>query len=100
MSKSSSIPQLNPAKGYLFLDPIEDDQIEGVPVAGVDEKPQRAKVLAVGAYTYHTSGEKFEAPAKKGDIVIHSSFGFENIRYKGNEYRICPFDKILAVFKK
>ena len=100
MGKKSSIPQLNPCKGYLLLLPTDDDQIEGIPLAGVEGKPQRAKVLAVGADTYHASGNVLKAPAKKGDIVIHSSVGFENIKYKGEEYRMCPFERILAVFEK
>lgn len=101
MGKQSPKPlQLVPANGYLFLEPLDDEQTEGWEMAGVEETPQRAKVLAVGEATFHASGKFIEAPAKKGDIVVHSAFGIESIRHKGDQYRLCPFEKVLAVIKK
>lgn len=96
-NKARQTLKLAPANGYLFLKPLDDEQTKGWKVAGVEEAPQRAKVLAVGGAMFHDSGELIGAPAKKGDIVVHSAFGFESIRHKGDQYLLCPFDKILAV---
>lgn len=89
-----------PTKGYLLLDPIDNEQSSQFKIEDQEETPQRAVVLVVGGSTWHTSGQKFEAPARVGDTVIHSGFGFESIRIEGSQYRLCPFDKILAVYKK
>lgn len=87
---------LQPSKGYIFVEPLDLEHSTAFHVANSEDTPRRAKVLAVGDKTYHTSGSDYLAPCKVGDTIIHSGFGFEQIKHHGKEYRLIPFDKVLA----
>ncbi len=93
MDKNSSI---KPSKGYVVAEPTDNEKPDGYTIVD-NETPQRAKVLLVGENTYHTSGQEFKAPCGEGDTVIHSGFGFEDIKVEGKKLRLIPFDKILGV---
>lgn len=92
----SKITQFKPVKGFLLTKPQQNEQSSSFEIYD-KETPQRAKVLVVGDSTYHTSGQVFESPCKPGDVIVHSAFGFEDIRSEGEHYRLIPFDKVLAV---
>ncbi len=102
MSKSNSISQkIKPAKGYLLLEILKNEApSKNWSAPNPDQIPQRGKVLAVGPDTFHETGDVFKPPAKKGDVVVHSGFGFEDIRVEMKEFRLCPFSKILAVIEE
>ena len=96
MGKKSPI---TPAKGYLLLEILENESPESIAMPASDQVPQRGKVIAVGGATwYETIHEVFRSPAKVGQIVVHSGFGFENVRIRGDEYRLLPFGKVLGIF--
>ncbi len=59
------------------------------------EKPQAAKVLAVG------EGTKEEPMVLKvGDVVIFSEYAGTDIKYEGEEYTIISQSNVLAVVDK
>ncbi len=90
-----------PVAGYLLLDPIEGDTSSSrIKIQDGDELPQRALVIAVGKPAYYAGTNNiFKSPCKVGDEVIHSGFGFEYVKVGGHKFRLCPFEKILAVGK-
>ena len=91
---------MHPAPGYVVLEILENEQPESLSIAGTEDIPQRGKVLRVGPSTYYDTGEVFECPAEVGDVVVHSGHGFENFRVEGEQFRICPFNKILLVLER
>jgi co-chaperonin GroES (HSP10) len=96
MSKNNSINYL-PVAGYLLVEPLEETSVKGLNLIA-EEFPQLAKVLKVGDSYYDKSKEMIvDSPCKSGQVVIHSSFGFEKFRSEGKEYRIVPFDKVLLI---
>lgn len=54
------------------------------------EKPQMAKVVAVG---------KDVKEVKKGDVIIHSSFGGDKVKVDGTEYIILKEEDVLGTLK-
>jgi co-chaperonin GroES (HSP10) len=93
-----------PTPGYLIVKPIENSQ-PPTDIFIVDDKsfPQYAIVVEVGDAIPVHSGQQNTItipPCDVGDEIFHSSAGFEKIRIKNNEYRIVPFDKVLAVKSK
>lgn len=62
------------------------------------EKPQQAKVLAVGeGKVSDKSGKRIEPQVKKGDTVLLSKWGGTEIKVDGEDLLIVTEDDILAV---
>jgi chaperonin GroES len=61
------------------------------------EKPQEAKVVAVGAGRLDESGKRIPIELKKGDKVLVSKYGGTEIKIDGETYQILREDDVLAV---
>jgi chaperonin GroES len=62
------------------------------------EKPQRGKVIAVGAGRWDDEGEKrMPLDVKEGDIVVFAKYGGTEIEIDGVEYIILSERDLLAV---
>ncbi|MEK7112238.1 MAG: co-chaperone GroES [Patescibacteria group bacterium] len=91
---------LKPAAGYLLIEPT---QAETKTASGIylpdsaGEKPQKGKVLAVGADEITDSGAKKTSPAKVGDIVIYKKWGGNEVKMDGKEYLFAKFEDVLAI---
>ena len=64
--------------------------------SGSQEKPQIAKVVAVGAGKIE-DGKKVEMYIKEGDKVIINKYSGTEVKYEGTEYTIVKQEDILAV---
>lgn len=96
------VSQLNPAPGYLLVEP---DKTQRKTASGVylpdshDEKPQHGKVLAAGSTWTTEQGAQIDAPAKKGDRVVYKKWGGNEFKVGDIEYQFLKFEDILAVVK-
>ncbi|MBI4153655.1 co-chaperone GroES [Candidatus Woesebacteria bacterium] len=91
---------LKPSSGYLLIEPTEAETktASGIYLPDtVSEKPQKGKVLAVGADEITDSGSKRTAPAKVGDIVIYKKWGGNEVKIGTKEYLFAKFEDVLAV---
>lgn len=89
---------IKPQKGYLLLEILENESPTTYMLSNDDQIPQRGRVLVVGPDTWHEGvHERFESPARAGDIVLHSGFGFEDFYVQGEKLRLCPFSKVIGV---
>lgn len=61
------------------------------------EKPQEAKVVALGTGKLDDNGKKIPFDVKVGDIVLTSKYGGTEIKYDDKEYKILSASDILAV---
>ena len=61
------------------------------------EKPQEAKVVAVGPGKRKDDGDRIAVDVKKGDVVLISKYGGTDIKLDGEEHIIIREDDILAV---
>ena len=66
----------------------------------VKEKPQRGKVIAVGAGKLLDSGRRGEMSLKKGDEVFYGKYAGTEIKIDGEEYVILRETDVLAVVGK
>jgi chaperonin GroES len=97
---NSKVQKIVPVAGYLLLEPVEKEEKTSSGIYLPDsasEKPQQAKVLAVGADEITDSGAQRKAPAKVGDLVIYKKWGGNEVKIEGKEYLFAKFDDILAV---
>ena len=103
MKGKTSKLNLQPAAGYILLEPLEKEEKTATGIYLPDsasEKPQKGKVLAVGDDEITDSGAKRSSPAKVGNTVIYKKWGGNEVKIDGMEYLFAKFDDILAVVIK
>lgn len=93
---------LKPTSGYLLIEPLEAERktASGIVLPeSHEEKPQRGRVLAVGAKEECKCDDKClkESPCKVGDTVIYKQWGGNEVKIEGKEYLFVKFEDILAV---
>lgn len=62
------------------------------------EKPQKGKVVAVGAGKVK-DGKTLPLEVKEGDVVLYEKYGPSEIKVDGEEYLILKEEDILAIIK-
>ena len=95
------MPKLNlkPTPGYLLIEPLEKEvkTASGIYLPdNAGEKPQKGKVVAVGAKIYQ-DGHEVETPAKVGETVLYKKWGGNEVKIDNIEYTFIKFEDILAV---
>lgn len=66
----------------------------------VKEKPQRGKILSVGAGKMLDNGTRSKMQVKKGDIVLFTSYAGTEVKMDGKEYMIMDESDIMAVIEQ
>ena len=61
------------------------------------EKPQQAKVVAVGQGKLLDSGSRAKFQVKEGDTIILGKWGGQEIKLDGDEYVVLGEDEVMAV---
>jgi len=61
------------------------------------EKPQQAKVIAVGEGKVLDNGDRAPISVKKGDTIILNKWGGTELKLEGEEYLVMSADEVLAV---
>ncbi len=63
------------------------------------EKPQEAKVIAVGSGKILNNGKVVPPDVRSGDTVLFGKYSGNEVKVNGKEYLIINQDDILAVIK-
>ena len=86
----------------MAIKPLEDrvvikiEQAEQTTASGLvipetaKEKPQEARVVAVGPGRVDEKGNRIPVDIKEGDVVVFSRYGGTEVKYQGEEYLILP----------
>lgn len=61
------------------------------------EKPQQAKVIAVGSGRLTDSGKRVDFQIKKGDTVLLNKWGGSEIKIDGEEMLVLSEEEILGI---
>jgi len=100
--------KIRPLRDNILLQPVKEERKRGgiiLPETVEKERPEKAKVLAVGPGKLDKEGRRIPLDVKKGDIVLFTKYGpneikFENTRTgKEEEYLIAREEDILAVIE-
>jgi chaperonin GroES len=89
---------LQPLGDRVVVQSIEAEQVTASGIVLPDtaaEKPQRGKVIAVGAGRYE-DGKRVPIQVAEGDEVIYSKYGGTEIKVDGEDYLILRESDILA----
>ncbi len=101
MSTKNSIIPLG---DRVLVKPISKDEKKSasgiiIPETIDKEKPEKGKVIAVGDGRITDDGKVIPVNVKKGDVVIFSKYGPDEIKVDEEEYYILSESNILAVIK-
>jgi chaperonin GroES len=79
----------------------EDEQVrDGIIIPdSAKERPQEAKVVALGTGKVDEDGKKAAFEVKVGDRVLVSKYGGTEVKIDGKEYTILRQDDILGVLR-
>lgn len=92
--------KIKPLGDRVLVQAIEDkEQVkDGIVIPdSAKEKPQEAKVIALGTGKLDDDGKKIPFEVKVGDKVLTSKYGGTDIKLNGDEYKILSSSDILAV---
>lgn len=69
-----------------------------LPDTASKERPEKGKVVAVGQGRLLESGKRVPMNVKKGDTVLFTKYGPNELKVEGKEYLIAREEDILAIF--
>ena len=94
---------IKPLGDRVLVEPVQEkEQVKGGIVIpdSAKEKPQEAKVIALGTGKLDDNGKKIPFDVKVGDIVLTSKYGGTEVKFHDKEYKILSASDILGVIEK
>lgn len=85
---------MNPAPAFILVSPFEEKH--SFQTIKSDTPSKKATVLKVGEPIIR-NGTEFFSPVKKGDLILHTAFNYQDFEHKGEKYRVVRFDDVLVV---
>jgi chaperonin GroES len=95
--------KIKPLGDRVLLKPVPEEEKQGsiiLPDTVHKERPQRGEVIAVGEGKRNESGVVVPLAVKKGDSVLFTKYGPNEIKVEGKEYLIAKEDDILAILSE
>jgi len=93
-------PTFRPLGDRVLVQPIEEGEVKKGGIIIPDtakEKPQEAKVIAIGTGKLDDEGKKLPFEVKVGDRVLISKYGGTEIKIDGTQYQVLREDDILGI---
>ena len=102
MSEKSPI---KPLGDRVIVRPLTEEELGTVSASGIiipetakKEKPEQGIVIAVGPGKWNEDGDaRIAMDVKEGDRVVFSKYGFDELKFDGNEYYIVAETSILGI---
>lgn len=85
-----------------MIEPLREERKKGgiiLPETVDKERPEMGRVIAVGAGRIDENGKKVLMSVKKGDKVLFTKYGPDEIKVDGKEYLIAKEENILAIIE-
>lgn len=93
--------KIKPLRDQVLLEPLKEERKKGgiiLPETVQKERPEKAKVIAVGPGRI-ADGKLVPMSLKKGDVVLFTKYGPNEIKVDEKEYLIAREEDILAVLE-
>ncbi len=102
--KGSTI--IKPLADRVLVEPLSDEEREKTTKLGIvipdtveKEKSEKGKIIAVGPGKMTDEGKLIPLSVKKGQVVIFSKYGPDEIKVGDKEYYIIKEENILAILE-
>lgn len=94
--------KIKPLGDRVLIEPIKEEKKKGgiiLPDTIDKERPEKGKVVAVGAGKKDYNGKLMPMNVKKGDVVLFTKYGPNEIKIDEKEYLIAREEDILAILE-
>ena len=92
--------KIKPLGDRVLVQPLEEKEVVKGGIVIPDtakEKPQEAKIVALGTGKKDDNGKEIPFEVKVGDTVLTSKYGGTDVKFEDQEYKILSSSDILAV---
>ncbi len=92
--------KIQPLSDHILIEPLrEEKRKHGIilPDTVEKQKQEKGKVIAVGPGKLDDHGKRIPVQVKKGDVVLFTKYGPNEIKVDGKEYLVAREEDILAV---
>lgn len=95
--------RIKPLKDNVIIEPQSPEEVtkSGIVIPDTAEKnrPEQGVVVAVGPGKISENGDRIPLEVKKGDTVLFTKYGPNEIEINDKEYLIAKEDDILAILE-
>ncbi len=94
--------KIKPLSDRVLIEPLREEKRKGgiiLPDTVEKERPEKGKILAVGPGKIDDNGKKIPMSVKKGDKVLFTKYGPNEIKVDEKEYLIAREEDILAIIE-
>ena len=96
---------IKPLGDRVIVRPLTDEELGTVSASGIiipdtaqKEKPEQGIVIAAGPGKWNEDGDaRIAMEVKEGDRVVFSKYGFDELKFDGNEYYIVSESSVLGI---
>lgn len=96
--------KLRPLADHVVIEPMAQEEKTKfgivLPETVSKEKSQEGVVVAIGPGKLNEKGERMPMSVKKGDKVLFTKYGPQEIKVDGKDYLIVKEDDIIATIEK
>jgi chaperonin GroES len=98
--------KIKPLSDRVLIEPMSSEEIKKIgrislvlPQTADKERPEQGQVVAVGPGRIDENGKRVAMNVKKGDTVLFTKYGPNEIKIDGKEYLIAKEEDILAIIE-
>lgn len=94
--------KIKPLGDRVLIEPLREEKKKGgiiLPDTVEKERPEKGKIVAIGPGRIDENGKKIPMNVKKGDIVLFTKYGPNEIKVDEKEYLIAREEDILAIIE-
>lgn len=98
--------KIKPLSDRVLIEPISSEEVKKfgkvsivMPQTADKERPEQGRVVAVGPGRVDECGKRIPMSVRKGDTVLFTKYGPNEIKIDGKEYLIAEEKDILAIIE-
>lgn len=94
--------RIRPLGDRVLIEPLREEKRRGgiiLPDTVEKERPEKGKIIAVGPGKIDNNGKKIPMSVKKGDKILFTKYGPNEIKIDDKEYLIAREEDILAIIE-
>ncbi len=94
--------RIKPLGDRVLIEPLREEKRKGgiiLPDTVEKERPEKGKIIAVGPGKVDDNGKRIPMSVKKGDKVLFTKYGPNEIKIDDKEYLIAREEDILAIIE-
>jgi chaperonin GroES len=94
--------KIKPLNDRILIEPLREEKKRGgiiLPETVDKERPEQGKVLAVGPGKIDEDGKRMPMSVKRGDVILFTKYGPNEIKVGEKEYLIAREEDVLAIIE-